>query len=77
MRIFTLRIFFGSTVFKADLSEGEWASTCADDLSEILREAALTQVCLTRRVRGPVFEMAISQAEALFPDEIRSLVQGV
>ncbi len=54
----------------ADLDDDNRRDLIEDDLSEILREAALVQGALWRRLEGEVFERSLAEADVLFPEDI-------
>jgi hypothetical protein len=63
-------IDLASAVFREDMGEDEWAAAVQDDLSELLREAGLLQLCLGTEIDGVCFGEARDLATGLFPEPI-------
>ncbi len=69
-------IDFGAAGVREQMSAEEWRAACADDLTEIVREAGLVQARLNRRLDAPVFRAAIEQANDLFPTCVADILLG-
>lgn len=69
-------IDFGAAGVREEMTAQKWREACADDLTEIVREAGLVQARLNRRLDAPVFKAAIQQANDLFPDCVADILLG-
>jgi hypothetical protein len=70
-------IDLAAAVFREDVTDEEWAAAVHDDLSELMREAGLLQLCLGRKLEGVCFGEARALANGLFPGLIAGRFAGL